>query len=85
MNNMSKLSARPLLQMGRIEGLPTVIFQLIQFHLNEKEYLQSMSCRKESFRSVKYETVKYSLIINNHAGEAVRRILNSVKDKAKQI
>jgi hypothetical protein len=71
--------------MGRIEGLPTVIFQMIQLHLSEKEYLQLMSCRKGAIDSVKQETARYSLCVNGTAEVALRRILESVKDKSTQI
>jgi hypothetical protein len=82
---MSSLGTRRLLQMGSIEKLPTVIFQLIQEFVSENEYRQLMSCRKESFSSVKHETATYSLRINDTAEEALRRLLVSVKDKSKQI
>jgi hypothetical protein len=63
-----------------------VIFQLIQQYVRKKkEYLMLMSCRKKVFSSVKFETVNYSLLINDTAEEVLRRVLNSVKDKSKQI
>jgi hypothetical protein len=77
-------SGRSLRQMGSIERLPTVIFQLIQQYLRSKEYCQLINCRKETFSSINYETRRYSLCINGTAEEPLRRILNSVKDKSKQ-
>jgi hypothetical protein len=82
---MSSLGTRRLLQMGSIEKLPTVIFQLIQQFVLEKEYRQLMNCRKENFSSIKHETVTYSLRINNTAEEVLRRLLVGVKDQSKQI
>jgi hypothetical protein len=82
---MSSLVTRRLLQMGSIERLPTVIFQLIQQFVLEKEYRHLMSCRKETFSSIKHETVTYSLCLNGTREEPLRRLIVSVKDKSKQI
>jgi spore coat polysaccharide biosynthesis protein SpsF (cytidylyltransferase family) len=83
---MSRSSTGRSLHRERIEGLPTVIFQLIQLYLSGKEYRQLVSSRKETFSSIRYETVNYSLRINAFAEEEVlKRIINSVKDKSKQI
>jgi hypothetical protein len=71
--------------MGSIEKLPTVIFQLIQQCARENEYRHLMNCNKETFSSVKKETVNFSLRINGTAEKTLRRLLNSVKDKSKQI
>jgi hypothetical protein len=44
-----------------------------------------MSCRKGAVDSVKQETARYSLCVNGTAEVALRRILESVKDKSTQI
>jgi hypothetical protein len=73
-----------------LELLPTVIFQVIQDNLKEKDYRNLVNANLVTFRPVKYETVRYTfkVIKGPTALEEVAivfSIINKVKDKATQI
>jgi hypothetical protein len=79
-----------------IEGMPIPIFQIIQKFFNEQDYLDLMNSNLSTFQPIKYETVHYSLVgterwidfdfcADEHKEATVVQIINSVKDKSKQI
>ena len=79
-----------------IEGLPGIIFPIIQSFLSESEYCSLMNVNLSTFQPIKYETVRYSLIgperwfcidslKDERKEEFVVQLMNSVKDKSKQI
>jgi hypothetical protein len=74
-----------------IEGLPSSIFQVIQLFLKEVNYRNLMNTNLSTFLSVKYETVHFTIIGKESdfctaTSEAmILHIVNSVKDKSKQI
>ncbi len=79
-----------------IEGLPLAIFLVIKFFLLPSEYRDLMNCNLATFQPIKYETVEYNIIgperwfaidsvhddLKKHF---VKTLMNSVKDKSKQI
>jgi hypothetical protein len=75
---------------GYLELLPTVIFQVIQENLKEKDYCNLVNSNLVTFRPVKYETVRYTFKeIKGPDGleEAaiVLSLINKVRNKATQI
>jgi hypothetical protein len=79
-----------------IEGMPIPIFQFIQQFLNEQDYLTLMNSNLSTFQPIKYETVHYTLVgpekwvhfdfcVDENKAATVLNIINSVKDKSKQI
>ncbi len=93
----AKSDLSPFQKSGRsIEGLPTSIFSIIQTFLSETDYRGLMNSNLATFQPIKFETVRYSLLnpealqpsdlIPTHKQrEFFINILNSVKDKSKQI
>jgi hypothetical protein len=76
--------------------MPIPIFQFIQKFLNEQDYLDLMNSNLSTFQPIKYETVHYTLIgperwidmdfcAEEYKEATVLQIINSVKDKSKQI
>jgi hypothetical protein len=74
---------------GCIEALPVEIFRIIRWYSGKRNYLELMCTNLKAFRTVKYETVYYPLRISKILSEkgvlTLRRIIQSVKDKTKQI
>jgi hypothetical protein len=74
---------------GGIEALPSVVLQLVQKFVHEKEYRHLVNSNLASFQSVKYETVHLSLKISRRLDPIkelkVIQLIDSVKDKSKQI
>jgi hypothetical protein len=79
-----------------IEGMPIPIFQIIQQYLDEQDYRDLVNSNLSTFQPIKYETVHYSLLgpdrwfeidfcADENKEASVRQIINSVKDKSKQI
>jgi hypothetical protein len=79
-----------------IEGMPIPIFQIIQEFLNERDYRNLMNSNLWTFQPIKYETVHYSLFgqdkwihfdfcADENKEGVVLQMINSVKDRSKQI
>eukprot|EP01040_Poterioochromonas_malhamensis_P013080 gene13080-14348_t len=79
-----------------IEGLPLAIFLLVKSFLLPSDYRELMNCNLATFQPIKYETVEYNVIgperwfpISSVHDEMkkqfVKTLINSVKDKSKQI
>jgi hypothetical protein len=79
-----------------IEGMPVPIFQIIQEFLNEQDYRDLMNTNLSTFQPIKYVTVHYTLVgperwidfdfcADGNKEAKLLQIINSVKDKAKQI
>jgi hypothetical protein len=75
---------------GCLEELPTVIFRLIQSYcVFKRDYRRLMNANRSTFETVKFETVyltlKISHELNTQEEDALRRLINHVMDKSKQI
>jgi hypothetical protein len=79
-----------------IEALATAVFQIIQGYSKEVSYRNLLNTKLSTFQTIKFETVKYSLIGPNNWNRlhplkvnfmenALLNIINSVKDKSRQI
>jgi hypothetical protein len=79
-----------------IEGMPIPIFQIIQDFLEEQDYRDLMNANLSTFQPIKYETVRYSLVgpetwvhfdfcADENKEATILQIINSAKDKSKQI
>jgi hypothetical protein len=73
--------------------VPIPMFRMIQEFLDEQDYRELMNSNLSTFPPIKYETVYYSLVgpetwigfAKENKEATVMRIINSVKDKTKQI
>jgi hypothetical protein len=76
---------------GFLEGLPTVIFQVLQEFLSGNDYLNLMNSNLANFQPIKFETVHYKLIGPNRLSQyqstsvTLLRIMNRVKNKSNQV
>jgi hypothetical protein len=79
-----------------IEAMPIPMFRIIQEFLNEQDYLDLMNSNLSTFQPIKFETVHYTLVgperwsdfdfcADENKEATVLHIINSVKDKSKQI
>ena len=79
-----------------IEGVPLEVFMIIQKYLSEKDYRNLMNTNLSTFQSIKFETVRYTIIScskwdevhscgEKNKREYVKELIYSVKDKSTQI
>ncbi len=79
-----------------IEGLPIAIFLLVKSFLKSSDYRELMNCNLATFQPIKYETVEYNIVgperwlpidsvHDDRKKDFVKTLINSVKDKSKQI
>jgi hypothetical protein len=72
-----------------LSRLPTVIFQIIQKLSRQKDYRQLMNADIGNFSLIKSETITYWLKVSKgldeHEETTLKKIINSVKDKSKQV
>eukprot|EP01040_Poterioochromonas_malhamensis_P000652 gene652-695_t len=79
-----------------IEGLPIAIFLLVKSFLKSSDYRELMNCNLATFQPIKYETVEYNIIgperwlpidsvHDDRKKDFVKTLINSVKNKSKQI
>jgi hypothetical protein len=78
------------MRVGRIEQLPTAIFQMIQDHVNEKSYRNLMNANLMTFQHLKYETVRYTfkeipVLESLEKTAKTFSLINQVKNAATQI
>jgi hypothetical protein len=76
---------------GFLEGLPTVIFLVLQEFLSDNDYLHLMNTNLANFQPIKFETMYYKLVGPNRLSQYqsisvnLLRIMNRVKSKSTQV
>jgi hypothetical protein len=87
------LQQQPVQKQDCLEALPVVLFQSIQEYSTETDYRHLMNTNLSTFQSIKRDTVKYSLLdrpkklpqFHLYQEAVFSLLINSVKDKSKQI
>jgi methyl-accepting chemotaxis protein len=81
---------------GCLENLPEVLFLIIQAFSNNNDYLNLMNTNLTAFQDIKSQTVRYTLSLldnwdrvntynRNFMEASLMNLINSVKDKSKQV
>jgi hypothetical protein len=70
---------------GCLQAVPVSLFRIIQRYSRDKDYRNLINSDLSFFQGVKYETALFSLKVTEEAIPTIQAVIDSVKDKSKQI